>query len=102
MASFLLSSTTGSRIFSSLRKVSYTLMQSRLSKYLLKGKTGSLDDGSSLGVAMWEHNLPKISDLKEPTFTLGEWEITCRRVDRGAEIYNYARMGPLNDENILG
>ena len=32
----------------------------------------TLGDRSSLVVAVWEHNLPKIPDLKKPTLTLGE------------------------------
>ena len=38
---------------------------------------------------------------QEFTFTLGEWEIFGRRADKEAEFYNYARVGFLNDENIL-
>lgn len=100
-ASFLLRSITGSNIFSNPRKVSYALMQSSWCKYLLEGETRPLGNGSTLVVAVWEHNLAKIPDLKAPTFTLGEWEVTCRRADRETENYNYARVGPLNDENTL-
>ena len=100
-ASFLLRSTQGSRIFAIPKKVSLALMHSPLGKYLLEGETRPLGNGSVLVVAVWKHNLPRTPDLMKPTFTLGEWEVICRRADKEAEVYNYAKVGPLNDENTL-
>ena len=100
-ASFLLRSTQGSHIFANPKKISHALMHSPLGKYLLEGEIRPLGNGSALVVAVWEHNLPKTPDLMKSTFTLEEWEVTCRRADKEAEVYNYAKVGPLNDENTL-
>ena len=97
-ASFMLRATTGAKVFANPSRVSRALHQSPLGKYIIEGETRSLGNGSALIVAVWEHNIPKIPDLEEPTFTLGEWEITCRRADRDCDDYKYARVGPLADD----
>ena len=96
----MLRATTGAKVFVNPSRVSHALHQSSLGKYIIEGETRSLGNGSALIVAVWEHNIPQIPNLKKPTFTLGKWEITCRRADRDGEDYKYARVEPLDDTDI--
>lgn len=40
-------------------------------------------------------------DFSQPSFKLGEWEITCRRVERDDDRHQYAWVGPLADETKM-
>ncbi|KAG0705263.1 hypothetical protein GWK47_024529 [Chionoecetes opilio] len=52
-------------------------------------------------VVIWEHNIPKVPELGQASFTLGEWEVTCRRAEREGPDYHYARVGPLDDSTAI-
>ncbi|KAG0720740.1 hypothetical protein GWK47_047876 [Chionoecetes opilio] len=101
-ASYLLRATSGARVFANPSKVSHALHLSPLGKYVLEGETRSLGNGSVLIVVVWEHNIPKVPDLGQASFTLGEWEVTCRRAECDGPDYQYARVGPLDDDTDLG
>lgn len=96
-ASFLLRATNGARVFNNPSKVSHALLHSSLGKYILGGETRCLGNGSALIVAVWEHILPKVPVLRESTFQLGDWEVSCRRAESDSGNYQYARVGPLDD-----
>ncbi|XP_045126269.1 uncharacterized protein LOC123513263 [Portunus trituberculatus] len=100
-ASFLLRGTLGGRLFANPAKVSRVLHDSAFGKYIIEGETRSLGNGSSLIVAVWAYTLPKVPMLQSPSFTLGEWPVTCRRADRESGTYHYAKVGPLADDTTL-
>lgn len=100
-ASFLLRSSTGSKVFSNPARVSRTINASFLGKYVLEGETRTLGDGATLVIAVWEHNLPKVPQLEKTTFSLGEWPVICRRADRDGDSYNYGKVGPMGEDTDL-
>ncbi|KAK8374943.1 hypothetical protein O3P69_011864 [Scylla paramamosain] len=56
---------------------------SPLKKYILEGHTRALGNGSSLVIAVWGHNIPEVPPLLQDSFIIGDWTVTCRRVERG-------------------
>ncbi|KAG0711065.1 hypothetical protein GWK47_021449 [Chionoecetes opilio] len=96
-ASYLLRAASGARVFANPCRVSHALHLSTLGKYVLEGETCALGNGCALVVVIWEHNIPKVPELGQASFTLGEWEVTCRRAEREGPGYHYARVGPLDD-----
>ncbi|KAG0716074.1 hypothetical protein GWK47_010489 [Chionoecetes opilio] len=101
-ASYLLRAVSGARVFANPCRVSQALHLSPLGKYVLEGETRALGNGCALIVVFWEHNIPKVPELGQASFTLGEWEATCRRAEREGPDYLYARVGPLDDKTDIG
>ncbi|KAG0718413.1 hypothetical protein GWK47_007698 [Chionoecetes opilio] len=100
-ASYLLRAASGARVFANPCRVSHALHLSTLGKYVLEGETRALGNGCALVVVIWEHNIPKVPELGQASFTLGEWEVTCRRAEREGPDYHYARVGPLDDSTDI-
>lgn len=101
-ASYLLRAVTGAKVFANPCRVSQALHHSPLGKYVLEGETRALGNGCALIIVIWEHNIPKVTELGQSTLTLGDWEVTCRRAERDDPDYNYARVGPLDDSTDIG
>ena len=101
IASYMLRSSTKTRLFGNPKKVTEALLSSSLSKYILEGETRSLGNGAALIIALYEHNIPKVPELSMPTLTLGEWKVTCRRADKDDNNYQYAKVGPLDEDADL-
>ncbi|KAG0698253.1 hypothetical protein GWK47_026089 [Chionoecetes opilio] len=100
-ASYLLRAASGARVFANPCRVSHALHLSTLGKYVLEGETRALGNGCALVVVIWEHNIPKVPELGQASFTLGEWKVTCRRAEREGPDYHYARVGPLDDSTDI-
>lgn len=75
-ASFMLRPKSGAQVFNNQRKVAHALSSSPIAKYVLKGELCSLGNSSALVIQVYEHNLLKVPVLYEPSFTLGDWEVT--------------------------
>ncbi|KAG0693189.1 hypothetical protein GWK47_027591 [Chionoecetes opilio] len=95
---FLLRACNGARVFSHPGRVSHALHTSPLGKYIIEGETRSLGNGSALVVALWESVIPKVPILQDVTFTLGDWQVTCRRTERAGALAQYGKVGPLSEE----
>ena len=52
-------------------------------------------------VALWESNVPKVPSLQEGIFTLGEWQVTCRRTDKEGVAAQYDKVGPPSENTDL-
>ncbi|KAG0727657.1 hypothetical protein GWK47_034192 [Chionoecetes opilio] len=52
----------------------------------------------ALVVALWESAILKVPILQDNTFTLGEWQVTCRRAEREGSPAQYGKVGPLHAE----
>ncbi|KAG0712491.1 hypothetical protein GWK47_018364 [Chionoecetes opilio] len=95
---FLLRACNGARVFSHPGRVSHALHTSPLGKYIIEGETRSLGNSSALVVALWESVIPKVPILQDVTFTLGDWQVTCRRAERAGVLAQYGKVGPLTEE----
>ncbi|XP_063858579.1 uncharacterized protein LOC135099879 [Scylla paramamosain] len=98
---FLLRTCNGARIFSSPSRVSHALHGFPIGKYIIEGDTRSLSNGSSLVISVWEHNILGVPDLLTGTFTLGDWQVTCRRTDDDGTTFTSGKIGPLADDTDL-
>ncbi|KAG0710159.1 hypothetical protein GWK47_023371 [Chionoecetes opilio] len=70
-ASYLLRAASGARVFANPCRVSHALHLSTLGKYVLEGETRALGNGCALLFVIWEHNIPKVPELGQASFTLG-------------------------------
>ncbi|KAG0728298.1 hypothetical protein GWK47_003764 [Chionoecetes opilio] len=95
---FLLRACNGARVFSHPGRVSHALHTSPLGKCIIEGETRSLGNGSALVVALWESVIPKVPILQDVTFTLRDWQVTCRRAERAGALAQYGKVGPLSEE----
>ncbi|KAG0726600.1 hypothetical protein GWK47_036203 [Chionoecetes opilio] len=59
---------------------------------------GASSSWPSLVVALWGSVIPKVPILQDVTFTLGDWQVTCRRTQRAGALAQYGKGGPLSEE----